>query len=179
MKRLVSGILAGVAAVCVLACRTSTAFPHESECGNPAYESMAWASFDGVVSEVTSPNTFRMRGRVSMKGAPLRDADITLPNLGPPFHPEAQERLRKLIEGRQVSVFVNIDPGEPPRQMTGEVHVKAVDVSHQLLSLGMAAFLPEAGYTLSSYSECLNGIAERDARASRVGIWEDLHQSMR
>ena len=123
------------------------------------------ASCEGRVIEVMSARTFRIR---TDKGEIL---DVSLANVGEPFDAGAADVLRKRILGTRVSVFPN-----PSRDLkngiTAEVHDRQErDLSNDLLRAGAAAFVKEPAYTLSDYSECVNRIAEREAKAAGVGIW--------
>lgn len=143
----------------------ATTFEHLDECVNPALESMAWRLVQGRVEEVMSVRTFRLR---TDKGEVV---DVSVANVGEPFDAGALAVLRKGILGTHVSVFIS-SSAELHNGMAAEVHDrKDRDLANYLLRKGMASFRREAGYTLTGYSECVNRIAEREAKAEGVGIW--------
>jgi endonuclease YncB( thermonuclease family) len=140
-------------------------YPHSDECINPALESMSWRSVEGRVTDVMSVRTFRMR---TDKGEIV---EVSLANVGEPFDAGAEDLLRKRILGARVSVFSS-SSRDLKSDVIAEVHDRRHrDLSNDLLRKGAAAFTMEPAYTLSGYSECLNRIAEREAKAEGLGIW--------
>jgi endonuclease YncB( thermonuclease family) len=157
------------ALVASVGCATRTAAPasfeHLDECPNPIRESMSWLLVEGRVVDVTNARTFRIRAD---KGDAI---DVSLANVGEPFDADAAAMLRKRIIGTRVSVMAN-QSVDLRNGITAEVHdEKGSDLSNDLLRAGAAAFEKAPAYTLSDYSECLNRIAEREAKAAGVGIW--------
>jgi len=161
--------LASLAALMSLGCAAlkagSMPYPHADECVNPALENMAWLTVDARVTEVMSARTIRIQ---TDKGETV---DVSLANIGEPFDARAADLFRKRILGTRVSIFFP-HPGDLKNGLIAEVHdLKGRDLSNGLLRKGAAAFIREPAYTLSSYSECLNRIAEREAKADHLGIW--------
>jgi len=139
-------------------------FEHPDECPNPVTESMLWHLVQGSVVEVTGARTFRLRAD---SGEVLT---VSLANIGEPADPEATAMLKRMIDGKRVSVMFNkpADRGE----ISGDVHdEKGWDIARKLLRAGVATFVEAPPYTLSGYSECLHRIAEREAKAEGVGVW--------
>ena len=162
-------VVASIALVALTRCATPSpsapVFEHLDECVNPDRESMSWRLFQGRVIEVTSARTFRLR---TDEGYVM---NVSLANVGEPVDAEAMDFLRKMIGRKRVSVMGNPSK-DHPRDIVGEVDErKAGEISRQMLRAGAAAFVKEPAYTLSDYSECLHRIAEREAKAARVGIW--------
>ncbi len=126
---------------------------------------MSWMFVEGQVVEVTSARTFRLRTNEG------NIVNVSLPNIGEPFDPEAVAFLRKMIGGKRVTVTPNPST-RAQTDISGEVSEKQVgDISRKMLRAGAAAFVKAPAYTLPNYSECVNRIAEREAKAARVGIW--------
>jgi len=141
------------------------AFEHLDECPNPTLESMGWRLIQGSVIEVTGPRTFRLR---TDTGEIVR---VSLANVGEPVDPEAVTFLQRLISHKRVSVMAN-PSADPRREITAEVQDnEGRDLGHEMLLAGAAAFISAPAYTLSGYSECVNRIAEREAKAEGRGIW--------
>ena len=140
-------------------------YPHADECINPAIESMAWLVVQGRVVEVMNVRTFRIR---TDKGDVV---DVSVANVGEPFDPGAAAVLRKRIVGTRVSIFIS-PSATLHNGIAAEVHDrKDRDLANYLLRNGMAAFRMEVAYALTGYSECVNRIAEREAKAAGLGIW--------
>jgi|GEM_PF-1022429 len=139
-------------------------FEHLDECPNPITESMSWRLVQGSVVEVISARTFRLRAD---SGEVLT---VSIANVGEPVDTEAIGMLKRMIDGKRMSVMFN--KADQNGEITGEVHEeKAGDIARQLLRAGAATFVAAPAYTLSDYSECLHRIAEREAKAEGVGVW--------
>jgi endonuclease YncB( thermonuclease family) len=139
------------------------AFEHLDECPNPTTESMAWMLVSGTVVEVTAARSFRLQ---TAQGV----VTVSLPNVGEPYDAGAREALQRMIVGKKVSVMRN--PSADGNDITGEVlDADGQDVSRRMLRSGAASYASEPVYTLSDYVECLHRIAEREAKADRLGIW--------
>jgi hypothetical protein len=142
------------------------AFEHLDECVNPILENMSWGLVQGVVVEVTSVRTLRLRTDAG------HIANVIIPNIADQTNPEATRILRSRVRGKRVSVVGNSHRRDGI--IVGEVQdAEGNDVARELLRTGITSFVPAEPYTLSSYSECLNRIAEREAKAQRLGIWRD------
>jgi len=142
----------------------TTTFEHPDECPNPVTESMSWHLVQGSVVEVIGARTFRLRAD---SGEVLT---VALANIGEPADSDATAMLKRMIDGKRMSVMFN----KPDRQgeITGQVNdQEGRDIARQLLRAGAAAFVAAPAYTLSDYSECLHRIAEREAKAEGVGVW--------
>jgi endonuclease YncB( thermonuclease family) len=140
-----------------------TVFEHLDECPDPTTENMGWISIEGSVIEVTNARSFRLQ---TAQGV----VTVSLPNVGEPYDAGAGAALQRMIDGKKVSVMRN--PSADGNDITGEVHeAEGGDVSRQLLRSGAVSFVAAPAYTLSAYSECLHRIAEREAKADRLGIW--------
>lgn len=150
----------------IIGCATgSGTVEHLDECPNPAMESMSWRSLEGVVIEVRSVREFQLRTRAGDVVA------VTIANVGPSSLAGSAEILKRIIDGKSVTLFINSSAFEEAK-VSGEVHTaNGSDVARQLLRSGAAPFEPAAAYTLSDYSECLNRIAEREARERHAGLW--------
>jgi endonuclease YncB( thermonuclease family) len=145
---------------------TTTSFPHTDECVNPMYESDSWFVLEGRVVEVTSGRTFRL---LPDKGNVIT---VTLANVGEPIDPKAMALLQRMITGKRVSVMTRVSIDAPEEEIVAEVHgAKGRDISRELIRAGAAAFVVAPAYSLSAYSECLNRIAEREAKAEGAGVW--------
>jgi endonuclease YncB( thermonuclease family) len=156
-------VIASLAVLASMRC-ARPAFEHLDECPNPIKENMSWRLVEGNVVEVTGAPTFRLQ---TAQGV----LTVTLPNVGEPYDAGARAMLQRMIDGKRVSVMLN-PSAEVRNDITGEVHdAKERDVSRQLLRSGAASFVDAPAYTLSDYSECLNRIAEREAKADHLGIW--------
>ena len=140
------------ACLCLLFACTGPRFPHLDECPDPMMESMSWRSVEGTAVDVGDDLRFRLK---TDEG---RTVGVTIANVGAAKDGRAVPRLRRMLQGRRVTVLVNPSFYEDP-EITGEVHAGNVDVGHQLLAEGLVAFVREEGYTISGYSECLNRIA--------------------
>jgi len=125
---------------------------------------MSWELTQGVLVEVSGAQTVRVRTDAG------RLVNVVVVNIADRKNPEADAILRSWI-GRRVSVVGNyhregdVIMAEVNDATTGK------DLARELLRMGAATFEPAAPYTLSDYSECLNRIAEREAKAERLGIW--------
>jgi len=140
-------------------------FPHLDECPNPMVESMGWRLIQGTVIEITGPRSFRLR---TDSGPIVR---VSLANIGEPVDPEAATFLQRLISRKRVSVMAN-PSADPRNEITAEVRDgQGRDIGHEMLRAGAAAFVTAPAYTLSDYSECVNRIAEREAKVEGVGVW--------
>ena len=140
-------------------------FEHLDECPNPITENMAWRLVQGSVVEVTSARTFRLRAD---SGEILT---VSLANIGESADSEAAAMLKRMINGKRMSVMFN-KPADRQGEITGEVDDQdGRDIARQLLRAGAAAFVAAPAYTLSDYSECLHRIAAREAKAEGVGVW--------
>ena len=164
-------LLPAVLSLSLLACGTSSTreptFPHQEECGNPALESNYFLVVEGRAVEVTSPRSFVL---VEANG---RTVNVTLANVGEPFHATTQDVLRSWLEGEDVTVLVQPSAWRNS-DVVAVVEVRRYpDLSHRLIRTGLAAFVEAPAYTQSHYGECLNRIAEREAKAERVGIWAE------
>ena len=140
------------ACLCLLPACTGPRFPHLDECPDPMMESMAWVSIDGTVVDVGDDLRFRLK---TDEG---RTVVVSIPNVGAAKDGRAVPRLKRLVQGRRVTVFVNPSYADDP-EITGEVHAGNVDVGRQLLAEGLVSFVRAEPYTISGYSECLNRIA--------------------
>jgi endonuclease YncB( thermonuclease family) len=138
-------------------------FEHLDECPNPVTESMGWLLVEGTVVEVTDFRSFRLQ---TAQGV----VTVSLANVGEPHDAGAREALQQMIVGKNVSVERN--PSAKGDDITGDVHnVEAGDVSRRMLRSGAASYAAAPAYTVSDYSDCLHRIAEREAKADRLGIW--------
>lgn len=139
-------------------------FEHLDECPNPITENMAWHLVQGSVVDVTSARTFRLRadsGEIVV---------VSLAGVGEPAGPEAMIMLKRLIDGKRMSVMFNKPDAQG--EITGEVNDQdGRDIARQLLRAGMLTLATPPPYTLSAYSECLHRIAEREAKAEGAGVW--------
>jgi len=128
-------------------------------------ESMGWRLIQGTVIEVTGPRTFRLQ---TDRGSIVR---VSLANVGEPVDPEAVTFLQRLISRKRVSVMAN-PSADPRNEITAEVQDdKGRDIGHEMIRAGAAAFVTAPAYTLSNYSECVNRIAAREAKAAGLGVW--------
>jgi endonuclease YncB( thermonuclease family) len=142
-----------------------TSYAHSDECGNPLHESMVWIPLEGRVVEVTSARTFRLK---TDKGEVI---DVSLANVGEPFDGGAEAVLRKMILDTRIWVMANPFADLRNGIAAKVLDRKGTDLSNYLLRAGAASFVKEPSYTLSDYSECVNRIAEREAKAEGAGIW--------
>jgi endonuclease YncB( thermonuclease family) len=128
---------------------------------------MSWALLNGTVTEVTSNN------QLILKSDDGRFLKVTIASVGVTEGVRGRTVLAKLLIERRVEVVFNPpDEEEDSSHVVGEVHVPGKgDVASFLLKSGEAPFEPSPPYTLSTYSECLNRIAEREAREQHRGIW--------
>lgn len=158
----------------VAGCATGFRYEYPDECPNPTMESMAWKSVQGSLVEVIDAGTFRLRaddGPVADDGAVLT---VTIASVGEPYDTRAAEMLRRMLNRKRLTVFVNLKV-ERPTHIIGEVQVgtDTNDIARRLLRAGAVAFKEPPAYTISGYSECLHRIAEREAKAARIGIWRN------
>ncbi len=166
IRKLVASFVFLASMRCATESRAATpTFEHLDECPNPITENMAWHLVQGSVVEVTSARTFRLRAD---SGEVLT---VSIANIGEPADPEAMAMLKRMINGKRMSVMFN-KPADPQGEITGEVDdQERRDIACQLLRAGAATFVEAPAYTLSDYSECLHRIAEREAKAEGVGVW--------
>src|SRR2546430_2673251 len=117
----------------------------------------------GTGRDVISANTFRL----SADGGSL--VLVHLANVEDTSDPLAVSRLRELVAGKTLTVLVS----QEDKEVTSEVHdLQGTDIAHELLRTGAVRFAESPPYALSHHSECLNRIAEREARAAGLGIWK-------
>ena len=128
---------------------------------------MAWSLVEGVVTEVLNARDLRI---LTADGERIH---ASIANIGERTSPMAIVRLKELVGNRRVSVMVNPSDRDDA-SIVGEVHVDNRDIGRVLLREGAATFAPAEQYTLPTYSECLNRIAEREAQNERAGVWADL-----
>lgn len=150
--------------VCALALFACAPRVDQRDCGSPFVESMVWGSVEGEVVEVRAPASFTMRK------ADGRVVEVTVLNVGQPFHSDAQATLRRLL-GDRAKVLVNLSATDDAR-IAGEVHASNRNVNRELLRAGMAAWHPAPPYAVSSYSECVNRNTSEEAKRERRGIWQ-------
>ena len=129
---------------------------------------MAWALTEGVVTDVVSMSKFRMR---TDAGDPV---EVSLANVAEGVAGADPVALKALINGKRVQVMSTMVT-RSQATITGEVTgPSGIGVARELLRSGAVRFAPAEPYTISSYSECLHRIAEREAKAARLGIWREI-----
>ena len=163
IKQLVASFVVFASMRC--ATDTTPGFEHLDECPNPIAESMSWDLVQGSVVDVTTARTFRL---LEDSGEVLT---VSLANVGEPADPEATDVLKRMINGKRISVMLN-HSADRHAEVTGEVNdQEGRDIARKLLRAGAATFVAAPAYTLSDYSECLHRIAEREAKAEGLGVW--------
>lgn len=147
---------------------------HEEECGNPLMESQFWFSVRGKVVRIVRPNALLIRtyadegctGKTCVPGGILKQ--VLIPGVDVSGTGRTARAFLKTLVGRDLEVMSNETSAYT---VSGQVHVEMMDLSSTLLARGLARFAPIPPYVVSSYTTCTYQIAEREARAARVGLW--------
>jgi endonuclease YncB( thermonuclease family) len=104
----------------------------------------------------------------------LRLQGIDAPEKGQPFHNDAKEHLARLVLGK--SIAVEFDPhGKPDSE--GRVVAKALlgdsDIALAQVKAGLAWFCKDYKKAQSESDRYSYAEAEKEARASGLGLWRD------
>lgn len=124
-------------------------------CTNPSLESMSWRTFTSPIEEI--------RGDALIIGG--RTVHLAAVQLDP----SAAPYLRKYV-GKRATVWVNPAHFEDA-EITAAVFIGKLDLNRALLRRGLAHYVEPPAYSVSDSYDCDYRKAERDAYASRRGIW--------
>ena len=114
----------------------------------------------GRVSRVTGGDSFRIVTGGSV--AEIRLEGVAAPAKGQPFGKEAEERLRALINGRQVRVEYRAK--DQNGRFLGTVRRDKLDVNERMIADGCARAVG---------SNPAHAAAEEEARAAKKGLWAE------
>lgn len=121
-----------------------------------SFEARCVKVYDGDTIEVMAGGPKSLRVRLHA---------IDAPEKGQPFSNVARKRTRELTEGKRVRVEVR-DQDQYDR-LVARIYVDGIDLSEQLIREGLAWH-----YTRYS-SEIALGQAQREARRTHRGLWQD------
>jgi endonuclease YncB( thermonuclease family) len=170
--------LLGCSLLC-LAQRVEASPPQINQpCGDPSRESMFWVDAAGKVVQVIDGDTVivltgkKNRVRVHLAG-------IAAPPMNQRFGHEAQQFLEITVLGKAVTVLVNpgawLNKHPQPKEIIGVINLQdgdRRDVNLALIKAGLARHKNSEPYTMSNYTECQYKIAEAEARAAKLGLWQ-------
>jgi endonuclease YncB( thermonuclease family) len=138
---------------------------YKDECGDPAYESMAWSSVEGTGVKIIDGSSIIIltknneRRRVNLVAVDASASDSA-----------ARRQLKAMVLKSRVEVLVN--PSEyAAKTVTGVVYALGKDVNLELIKAGAAKYKEPKSYAVSSFTSCVYRINEHRAREARRGLW--------
>lgn len=108
------------------------------------------------VSRIVDGDTFVIQSNIK-----VRFFGIDTPERDQPFGPEATQYLRKLIEGKEITIHC---PTTTLNRPNCYVYLGNLDVSEEMVKAGLA-------YDWAKYSRGKYSQEEERARQNRVGVW--------
>ena len=144
-------------------------------CGDPRKESGGWAVINGRVVKVFNGESVLL----AVKGRQIRVqlASVAAPPLDQTLGREAKAFLENQV-GRKI-VALLVDPhdwilkGVRPRKISGILSLRGSNehLNMALLKAGLANYEEPKPYLLGSYTKCTYQNAEKEAQASKRGVW--------
>ena len=116
-----------------------------------------------VVSEVIDGDTIKLQ-----TGETVRLLGINTPEKGQPYYEESKNRLKELVENKEVSLEKDVDDRDQYGRLLGHVFLESENINVKMLNEGLATvyIIPPNMKYETELKE-----AENQARLSKTGLW--------
>jgi len=138
--------------------------------GSPGSENSCIQNQTAVIDKVHDGDTLNLTG-----GEWVRLTGIDTPESGEYYYEEATERLRELVQGKQVTLERDIENRDMYDRLLRYIYVDDLFVNLLLVEEGFAKAYP---FPLTTRYENEFASAEEQAKNSGLGIWESLDYTL-